>query len=47
MSSSESPAGSATCTCPCHKKYGDRSYCNKCIDHHKTSPHYQVLKKFE
>jgi hypothetical protein len=35
------------CTCPCHKKYGDKSYCNKCIDFHKTSPHYQMLKKFE
>jgi len=35
------------CDCPCHKKYGERSFCSKCIDRHKTSPHYQVMKKFE
>ena len=38
---------STTCDCPCHKKYGDKSFCSKCIERHKASPHYQVMKKFE
>lgn len=36
-----------SCDCPCHKKYGDKSFCSKCIERHKASPHYQVMKKFE
>ena len=38
---------STTCDCPCHRKYGDKSFCSKCIERHKASPHYQVMKKFE
>ncbi|HEX9678977.1 hypothetical protein [Nitrososphaera sp.] len=35
------------CSCSCHKKYGYESFCSKCTERHKTSPHYQVMKKFE
>ncbi|WP_266190390.1 hypothetical protein [Candidatus Nitrososphaera gargensis] len=35
------------CDCACHKKYGDKSICGKCVDRHKTSPYYQILKKFD
>ena len=26
------------CDCPCHKKYGDKSICQKCIERHKGFP---------
>jgi hypothetical protein len=35
------------CDCSCHKKYGDKSICVKCVDRHKASPYYQILKKFD
>ncbi len=34
------------CDCPCHKKYGDKSICQKCIERHKGSPYYNIIKKF-
>ena len=34
------------CDCECHVKYGHRSLCEKCIEKHKASPHYKILKKF-
>ena len=30
-----------------NKKYGDKSICGKCVDRHKASPYYQILKKFD
>ncbi len=35
------------CDCNCHKKYGEKSMCIKCIDKHKASPYYKIMKKFE
>ncbi|HKU48778.1 MAG TPA: hypothetical protein VJP79_02410 [Nitrososphaera sp.] len=35
------------CDCVCHKKYGEKSICDKCVDRHKTSPYYNILKKFD
>lgn len=34
------------CDCMCHVKYGHKSLCEKCIEKHKTSPYYKILKKF-
>ena len=35
-----------TCQCICHQRYGIKSFCRKCLDKHKTSPYYNIMKKF-
>jgi hypothetical protein len=35
------------CNCQCHIKYGDKSICQKCIERHKASPYYNIMKKYK
>jgi hypothetical protein len=35
------------CQCICHQRYGDKAFCRRCLDKHKASPYYNVMKKFD